>query len=239
MDGPSRGRITSGIEPNTLLTRTTEFVYRQLADWRDDPQRPEESAEEKLNAQLCKFLNSRSRQSLKMAYFFHEERQTGTRRVDMSALAADGAVIGSTYFSHYDPFLVLEGKRLPAPAGDPTREREYLTGGSKKSGGVQRFRLGLHGAALPRAIMIGYVQEGQSREWFDRINGWLDDLVAAGEVDGESWAAAEQLRDFAEARAKSVARSASQHPRQGDVASPRIDLDHFWVRMARKGTVAN
>lgn len=232
MDGPSRGRITSGIEPQTLLTRTTEFVYRQLANWREDPKRTEEAAEEKLNAQLCKFLNSRSRRSLKMAYFFHEERQTGTRRVDMSALAAEGAMIGSTYHSHYDPFLVMEGKRLPAP--EVSREREYLTGGSMKSGGVQRFRLGLHGAKLPRAIIIGYIQDGQPREWFDRINGWMDQLIAAGEVDGESWAAPERLTAFTEIRGKDIARSASRHPRQGDVASSQIDLDHFWVRMARK-----
>ncbi|MSU51290.1 MAG: hypothetical protein EXS37_19750 [Opitutus sp.] len=237
MDGPNRGRITSGIEPNTLLTRTTEFVYRQLADWREDPERPEEAAEEKLNAQLCKFLNARSRRSLKMAYFFHEERQTGTRRVDMAALPTEGTIIGSTYFSHYDPFLVMEGKRLPAP--EASREREYLTGGSAKSGGVQRFRLGLHGAALPRAILIGYIQDGHPREWFDRINGWVDDLVTAGEVDGESWAAAERLTAFTEARGKNVARSASRHPRQGPVVSPLIDLDHFWIRMARKDAVAN
>jgi len=234
MDGPSRGRITSGIEPNTLLTRTTEFVYRQLPEWRDDPERTEESAEEKLNAQLCKFLNSRARRSLKMAYFFHEERQTATRRVDMSALPVTGTMIGSTYFSHYDPFLVMEGKRLPAP--EASREREYLTGGAVKSGGVQRFRLGLHGAALPRAILIGYVQEGHPREWFDRINGWMDELVAAGAADGETWSRTEQLRDYLEARARQVVRSKSRHPRQGEVVSLEIELDHFWVGMARKTT---
>ena len=231
MEEPSRGRITSGIKSNTLLTRTTEFIYRQLGEWRDDPQRPVETAEEKLNAQLCKFLNSRARKSLKMAYFFHEERQTGTRRVDMSALPATGTIIGSTYFSHYDPFLVMEGKRLPAP--DASREREYLTGGTIKSGGVQRFRLGLHGAALQQAIIIGYIQKGQPSIWFKQVNQWLDELIAAGATSGEVWTAAERLHSLTITKSRDTARSKSQHPRQGDVVGPTIELDHFWIGMTQ------
>ena len=41
----------------------------------------------------------------------------------------------------------MEGKRLPTPGSG--REREYVASatGEKPGGGVQRFKLGLHGAA--------------------------------------------------------------------------------------------
>jgi hypothetical protein len=140
---PGRGRISEG--PITgLLDRTVDFVRSELAGWRDDPDRAAEEAEERLNAQLCKYLNVAASHRFPMVKFSHEEKQTGARRVDMSALPSGGGFVGETYYSIYDPFLVFEGKRLPTPT--PNREREYVTGGRDKSGGIQRFKLALHGA---------------------------------------------------------------------------------------------
>jgi len=80
------GQITSGItEQNTLTLRTINFVYKQLSDWRDDKYRPIEQSENKLNLQLCKFLNARARNDFPMVSFDHEEYQTGRRSVDLSA----------------------------------------------------------------------------------------------------------------------------------------------------------
>lgn len=229
LDVPSWGRITEG--PTTsLVDRTLEFVSSELAAWRDDPGRPPEDAEERLNAQLCKYLNVAASSRFPMVFFHHEEKQTGSRRVDMSALPKSGIVLGLTYHSIYDPFLVFEGKRLPAPSSD--REREYVTGGTKKSGGIQRFKLGLHGARLTTAAIVGYVQSGNLREWLSKINGWIGNEVEIKEASGEDWSFEEQLFDFKEDASLRAAVSSSAHPRDKSAVSPEIQLRHFWVAMA-------
>jgi hypothetical protein len=114
------------------------FVERQLPAWRDDKSRQYVESEEDLNAQLCKYLNDCARDGFPMAMFHHEEKQGARRRVDLSALPTGKAIRAAIYASIYDPFLVLEGKRLPAPSA--AREREYITGLDERSGGVQRFR---------------------------------------------------------------------------------------------------
>ena len=145
----THGQIAFGIEPGTVARKTLAFVQQQLPMWRDSPKRPPVEAEEELNSQLCKFLNVAARKNFSMAHFSHEERQTGNRRVDLAALPLQPTLIEGRLYSLFEPFLVLEGKRLPAPSRN--REREYVTGADTTSGGIQRFKLGLHGAKLPCA----------------------------------------------------------------------------------------
>ena len=225
---PSLGRITEG--PTTsLVERTLEFVFSELATWRDDPDRPREDAEERLNAQLCKYLNVAASDRFPMVFFHHEEKQTGTRRVDMSALSKSGIVLGLTYHSIYDPFLVLEGKRLPAPSSD--REREYVSGRAKKTGGIQRFKLALHGAQQATAAIVGYVQSGTLREWLSRVNEWIDNEVENKGTTGEDWTSAEKLFGFKVDAKLDIALSSSAHSRDKTAVSPEIQLRHFWVAM--------
>ncbi|MGA3335344.1 MAG: hypothetical protein ABSC62_14405 [Terracidiphilus sp.] len=229
LNDPSRGRITEG--PTTsLVERTLEFVSSELAAWRDDPERLPEDGEERLNAQLCKYLNVAASNRFSMVFFQHEEKQTRSRRVDIAALSKSGIVLGLTYHSIYDPFLVFEGKRLPAPSAD--REREYVTGRTKKSGGIQRFKLALHGAQQTTAAIVGYVQSGNLREWLSRINEWISEEAESKETSGEDWSLAEQLLDFKEDASLRIAVSSSAHPRDKSAVSPRIQLRHFWVAMA-------
>lgn len=195
-----QGKITSGLTPSTIVLKTLEFVRSQLPNWRDDPTRETVTAEEELNSQLCKYLNSATRrENFAMAYFHHEERQTGRSRVDMSALPQNPATIEGKLHSIYEPFVVLEGKRLPAPSHD--REREYATGTEKASGGIQRFKLGLHGNRLKHAAIIGYVQSNTCEAWFTSINVWVNELANAD----QDWSANECLEDFEEDDVKRVA----------------------------------
>lgn len=231
---PARGKITSGLEANTLTKRTVEFVLNELPKWRDDLNRQPEEAEERLNAQLCKFLEVAARRSLKMVFFHHEEKQTGIRRVDLSALPTSEMFIGSTFHTIYEPFLVFEGKRLPAPKGQPNREQEYVTGGKDASGGVQRFKLGLHGAKLELAVIIGYVQEGEIDEWVDKINSWITNLSTSASADGLKWAEGEKLRQFSEDVGRKIGSAFSAHPRIGSATTSAISLHHLLVKMQIK-----
>src|SRR6266850_472077 len=193
---PDRGRITSGLASNVFVERALEFVRDELPKWRDDSARPAEESEERLNAQLCEYLNVASRQTFPMIYFHHEEKQTNTRRVDFSGLPSENQFVGAIFHSIYDPFIVFEGKRLPPPTRD--REREYVTGGESKSGGIQRFKLGLHGAKHDLVALIGYIQGGSLREWFDQINKWIRDLESLSNSSDDKWSAKEELAGFVE-----------------------------------------
>lgn len=231
-ENPGYGKITCGLEANTLTERTIEFVMNELPNWRDDLSREPEEAEERLNAQLCKFLDVIARRKLKMVFFHHEEKQTGTRRVDFSALPTERIIIGSTYHTIYSPFLVFEGKRLPAPNGKSKREREYVTGGAETSGGIQRFKLGLHGAKLKLAVIIGYVQQGKIREWVAQINSWIDELAATKSSDDLTWETDEKLIKFREYKTKRIGTAFSKHTRRGDVISPKIHVRHLFVDLS-------
>jgi hypothetical protein len=228
LNNPSLGKITEG-PTDSLVSRTLEFVSSELPTWRDDPTRTMEEAEERLNAQLCKYLNVAASNRFPMIYFHHEEKQTSTRRVDISALPKQGVILGVTFHSIYDPFLVFEGKRLPAPS--KSREREYVTGRPKQSGGIQRFKLALHGAQQTTAAIVGYVQAGNFGDWLSGINQWIRDEVNANAESGENWSSTEQLVDFKEELGLRVAVSSSVHARSTSAVSPEIQIRHLWVAM--------
>lgn len=166
-----------------------------------------------------------------MVQFHHEEKQTQVRRVDISAGLSEGGFIGSTYYSIDDPFVVIEGKRLPAPGGK-SRQREYVTGGDAKTGGIQRFKLGLHGAQFEMAAMVGYVQKGKLGFWHKRVNQWICDLSGGLHLGEERWSAKEQLSEFDEPSTGRTSMSVSSHSRTGKTKTPKIRLRHFWVEMS-------
>jgi hypothetical protein len=223
----SCGRISEGPQ-NTLVERTLEFVREQLSKWRDNPDRTPEEAEERLNAQLCKFLNVTSRDSFPMIHFSHEEKQTGAHRVDMAALPIFGGFIGHTYHTIYDPFLVFEGKRLPAPSKD--REREYVTGGAKKSGGIQRFKLALHGAQQKTAAMIGYIQKQDAEHWRSAVNQWICEIADDPAFIAEQWSKHEQLSEIPNL-VPHTSSSSSIHKRSKAAVSSQIKILHLWIEM--------
>jgi hypothetical protein len=227
--GGSTG-ITSGIALNTLVNETLDFVRKELPGWRDDPERPDAESEEILNSNLCDYLNYRARHDYPMAIFHHEEFQTGRRRIDLSVKTEQAIIAGTRKFTKYDPYLVIEGKRLPAPASD--REKEYVTGFGEVSGGLQRFKLGLHGSSLEIAAMVGYVQDSDPDSWLVTINGWISSLDGTACSPGCHWSSSEQLGNYRLIKRARIASAISEHPRTS-AASPEIKVHHFWVSMRR------
>jgi len=228
LDGRSHqsfGKITSGIEKGKLPLQTINFVRRQLPVWRDDPHRVNEQSEPKLNLQLCKFLARQARDDFPMVQFIHEELQGGHRSVDISVTA-----IESKLYSTYDPFIVFECKRLPAPSRD--REKEYVTGeGAKKSGGIQRFKLGPYAAELQVVGMIGYVQKHSAQHWHSTINRWISELSQATTRDSCAWSEHDRLVNFKQDLTSGVANCKSLHSRTGSVTNIDLTIYHLWVVM--------
>lgn len=222
------GRITSGIKLQTSILSIISFVSERLPIWRDDADRVHEQSEPKLNSQLCGFLDCRAREDLPMFRFCHEEIQLGTRSIDLSVKSVEKIIIETQTYSTYDPVLVIECKRLPARSLD--YEKEYVTGTqpNQKSGGIQRFKLGLHGAKHNLVAMIGYVQDCSASYWHGKINGWILELVNNPIGDGCIWAANETLNPLEEDKTKGIASYRSTHSRTlGD----KIELHHLWITM--------
>jgi len=231
----SSGKITSGIKPPAIPLGIIAFMRQQLPAWRDDPDRSREDSELMLNPQLCKFLDIRARSEFPMIAFSHEEPQASGRHVDVSVLAVEGIIIEAQSYTKYDPILVIECKRIPAPSKD--RQKEYVTGtkADKTSGGIQRFKLGLHGARLDMVAMIGYVQEGTASHWLDEINGWILELVSNPLGDGCVWNPIEVLKKIGEDRSKRVFSYRSVHRRTNNAASEEIEIHHLWIMMLNEG----
>lgn len=225
------GQITSGIDKkDTLILRTVNFVYKQLPAWRDDPDRPYQESENKLNLQLCKFLDSKARTDFPMVRFDHEEYQEERRSVDLSVSPAKSTFIGVELYTIYDPVIVIEGKRLPAPSRD--RFHEYVTGKNGKiSGGIQRFKLGLHGGKLATVAMIAYIQKRSIKEWHEAINEWISQLAIDPNKTNCHWSDNERLDLISEDSTKYTASYRSSHNRTGSKLSNNIEVYHLWILM--------
>jgi hypothetical protein len=224
------GRLTSGVYPKTSVSRIINFVYLQLPSWRDDPARPKKKSENQLNLSLSKYLNSIDiKENFPMVHFNREEYQTGQSSVDISASPKKEIIIGAKLYTKYNPVVIFECKRLPTPGHN--REKEYVTGLSDKDGGIQRFKIGLHGEDQDAVAMIGYLQKNIPSYWFNEINKWIKDLTKDKLKDICVWDASETLKDFVESPSIGVARCLSSHNRTGIVTNSQVVIHHLWVKM--------
>ncbi len=214
------------------LPRTLAFLRRQLHDWRSDPNRSDAKSENSLTYSLCLFLDrqSRSEPGLPMVQFVHQSPQTGRCNVDIAVHGtAEMTLVGCRAYSAASPFLVIECKRLPADRA--AREREYVTGshsGGGPAGGIQRFKLGLHGRGVEVAAIVGYIQEETPQHWHVEINRWIAELADRNSHDDCEWSLDDRLQpiDIAD-----VSACHSSHVRIGDCVTSSVLIHHLWICM--------
>jgi hypothetical protein len=149
------------------------------------------------------------------------------RTVDLIAAPSDVTIwIDGRSYIDFDTLLPIECKRLPTPRTKDRDEREYIIEGNGTTGGMQRFKAGLHGAKHTMGAMIGYVQQETRAFWNTQISKWIEDL-AKTRVAG--WALNDRLdlvRDDEEAK-MTILRSAHER----DKGLPQIELRHLWISM--------
>jgi hypothetical protein len=229
---PSMSRLRVGLHvPATQFSKLIAFIAQLLPHWRDDPQRPAETAENKLSEQLCDFLDDEVRTTAGFEIFkFQREPHDdvrGSRNLDIAAKPSGTSIwIEDRHYKRYDIFLPIECKRLPTPKGKDRDPREYLFSSSSTTGGVQRFKSGDHGANHSVAAMIGYVQANGIQHWQAQVRTWIDELV------GSSTPLWNSEDHFTLVTHDILSRSAilrSYHARNGDLAS--IDMSHLWIEM--------
>jgi hypothetical protein len=169
--------------PGAWLDALIDFILLQLPLWRDDEHRRSADSETTLTAQLCGYLNSAC--SLAPGFdtlqFKQEEPDPGPdarRKMDLVAAPRAAVLwINGRRHDHYDTLVPIECKRLPTPS--PREKREYLQTLEKSTGGVQRFKHGMHGSESELGVLIGYIQHGTIESWLTRMDWWVRAIARA------------------------------------------------------------
>lgn len=205
-----------------LVSNVIDFVFEHLNGWRDS-NRNACTAESELNEQLCVYLSYKAR-SEGLFLFHHEQSQGRQRRIDIAAKPASSAIFACGFESIYDDVAVFEAKRLPGPK--KSRKDEYVTGCTETSGGIQRFRLCLHGRGHDTAGMIGYVQKDGFESLHSHINSSFARITDC--TDGLGWTHDDRLNPLEIDRICGKARTESAHSRCDGTT---IHLHHLWIDM--------
>jgi len=217
--------------PKAWLHQLIDFILDQLPAWRDRPGRRAADSETQLTSQLCAHLNGVARKSSGwdvLQFRIEEPDETKlARRIDLIAAPAGEIIwIEGRRHDDFDPLLPIECKRLPTPKGKDRDKREYLRVANGSTGGVQRFKAGLHGAAHEQAVMIAYVQAGGIVAWIKRLDCWIRTLSRAG-ISG--WSHDDRLNTVSHDALRRVAVLSSEHERE--LTLSRIGLRHLWIEM--------
>lgn len=148
--------------------------------------------EDGLNSRLCRFITNAAEQEI-----FFAERESMEDETRGNSPAVDIGIRLKVEDTGIDPPLVtvFEGKRLSTKLPNK-RRREYVIGhkeGGKDihCGGIERFKLAIHGGKLNRAGMIGYLQDGTRDSWQGKVNTCICDLCS--QPFDLAWSEREQL----------------------------------------------
>ena len=183
-----------GPPANTQFKAVVNFLKKHFPEFREFLLTTKIYNENGLNSRLGRFITSVSIQN---SLDFFAERETMEDETKGNSPAVDIGIYLNIQDLPIDPPLitVFEGKRLSKDI-PKIRRREYVIGHEKdgkhiKCGGIERFKLGIHGKKLNSAGMIGYLQTGAPESWETEINTWIREL--AEEQHNIQWAEDELL----------------------------------------------
>ena len=229
---PGAGVLDRDIHlPAAWLLTLLDFIATELPNWRDDKRRPDESAETALTSRLCAHMNSAVRKSHGFDFLqFRVEEPDQTvagRKVDLVPAASAATIwVDGREHNQYATLVPIECKRLPTPAGPSRDAREYLFSAHSSTGGIQRFKAGLHGAAHTLGAIVAFIQEHDCPHWESQLAEWLQDLVKKS-IDG--WTIDDALRRVSYNQSSRLSSLESVHRRTGGLTE--IRLRHLWIEM--------
>ncbi len=121
------------------------------------------------------------------------------------------------------PILFIQkSKTCPAIAGRRSKAKRI-------SGGIERFKEGLHGNSLDRVGMIAFIQKNDLKHWLAEINGWINDLIHSPPLKSHQvrWPESDWVHEAA-VETLGVAELRSVHERR---LLPQIRITHFWLML--------
>lgn len=207
-----------------LQLSVIKFIFTNLASWRDDPERPTGTSEDKLTSQLCAYLSDKA----ELFFFQSQEPQEGKSSIDIATKPKSS--IASLYRgSIYVPIILFESKRLPCPDNPHVREKEYVVRKDRAYGGIQRFKNERHAAGFTVAGMIGYIQQHDITHFSRKVNEWLSELAHMPPSEAIDLLWNDELLEATHIlQSEGIAQLKSTHKR---LTKEPIVLFHLWVCM--------
>lgn len=195
----STGRVLGGTgnllgpPQNAQFGMVVAFIKANLPKFAESILKTEINNENSLNSRLSRFITNAATQEIFFAdrEYMEDETRGNSPAVDIGIyLKIDDTAI--------DPpmITVFEGKRLTTKL-PKKRYREYVIGHKERGkhircGGIERFKLAIHGGKLNRAGMIGYIQDGTPDGWQEKTNAWICELC--NQPFDPAWSEKEQLK---------------------------------------------
>lgn len=181
-----------GPPPNAQFVIVVQFLKTHLSQFAGSVLNANIDNEDGLNSRLSRFITNAAAQEIFFAE--HESMEDETRG---NSPAVDIGIHLKVEDTGIDPPLitVFEGKRLTTKLPNK-RRREYVIGHEEGGryihcGGIERFKLAIHGGKLHHAGMIGYLQDGSPDSWREKVNTWICGLCSQPFVP--AWSEREQL----------------------------------------------
>ena len=231
----SHGRISISQKNDKEIQSVLDCLNLNLPSFAKKQKGKTEMNEDGLTQRLCRFLN---RNIGIFPFLFdkedmEEDRRGNSARVDLGIYSkSETIIVHNRKFTEDETFFKIEAKRLGKLA--TARKREYVVGRQKdgkyiNSGGIERFKKGIHGGKLIHAALIGYVQLHDFKHWFSAINGWILDL---SKDKSQFWSKKELLKN--ESSTPKLATYISYHVRMQKEVKDKIKLHHFWIDLQGK-----
>lgn len=234
----SLGRFI-GPEDSCSIMMVVKFVERNLETFSKECSGSSVVNEKGLTQRLCILLNQQARLGC-FPFLFEKEYMEIPERGDSPSVdigvitqSREGVCVQSRWYSNKESFFSMEAKRLDDIS--TARQREYLVGRKENGkyrdcGGVERFKMGIHGKGLQYCALIGYVQKYDFNYWYRTINSWIDESIADCNSSTISWDEGDKLViiDNANQDNRAVAQFRSRNSREDGF----VDLFHLWVNLA-------
>ena len=216
---PANNMPSPSFDKGKINMRLLEFVDETLPVFQLEFKELNSSSEEVLTEHLVKTLAYHSNGKLPFIFLqevIQKQEKGQNRKVDIGV------------FLHYKddaPFFAFEAKRLPTIP--KSREKEYVIGNDsiKPTGGIERFKLNLHGINLKESGIIGYIQFDTIQEWSYRINGWINELIGSASFPETLWSNSDLLINT-ESETGVIARYKSENERAD---RSTVILHHYLV----------
>lgn len=224
---------TEVLDAGAFHERIVTFIEQELPIWRSRPELSQVTDEPKLNQSLCLHLDKASRrQGFDSIRFLQEPLQTSGRHADIGVIPMDNIMVEGVCYHDFEQLLPIECKRLPTPPDIRRSDLEYVHGvPGHRTGGIERFKHGLHGPTNQHALIIAYVQAKSFAHWLTAINTRLAQL-ATDVADAGLWNPPETLTNCASTHSSDTKRFKSCHRRlKPPCSSDNVKMEHIWLRM--------
>lgn len=225
----SSGMLTEGIEPDSSIKSVVEFIEIHFTKFSKKVKGEITTSEKSLTDKLCKYFN---RNAGNYPFYFHHENVENhasglSPQTDIGTLSKEEKLtVGDRSYGEFDSFFSIEAKRLPTPG--QTREKEYVIGKDRPSGGIERFKKRIHGRNLKFASVIGYIQEEDVNHWFLKINDWISELINS---NPDLWKEDDKLtKKDTKLNGLNKFISKNIRPKKNE-KEEFITLFHFWIQL--------